>query len=187
MMIKRSLRMMDVVSETLQTAEGRFLLLCLVARHYPPALAEAATIAATEGLDWEQLWRIVVAERCIGLFHQATRDTNMLPSDLSAAVQDAYFQIGVQNILRYRELEAIIDRLDANGVDVALLKGVVLAQLVYGNLALRPMMDIDLLIRREHAEAALEALAQLGYEQHAARAKSGPRNQLRERGLAAPS
>ena len=61
-------------------------------------------------------------------------------------------------------LIAIIDQLAEDDIDVVLLKGVALAQLVYGNLALRPMVDIDVLIRREHAEAALKSVGQLGYE-----------------------
>ncbi len=44
------------------------------------------------------------------------------------------------------------------------LKGMALAEPVYGNPALRPMDDIDLLVRREDAPRARAALTDLGYE-----------------------
>ena len=54
--------------------------------------------------------------------------------------------------------------LAAAGIHSLLLKGAALGPLVYPDPALRPMTDIDLLIRYEARSAALETLARAGFE-----------------------
>jgi len=52
----------------------------------------------------------------------------------------------------------------ANGVRVAIFKGAVLAQMAYGEVALRQAGDIDILIHRHDFERARALLESLGYE-----------------------
>lgn len=54
--------------------------------------------------------------------------------------------------------------LHQNGVPVAIFKGSVLAQMAYGDIALRQAGDIDILISREHFHRARQLLESLGYE-----------------------
>src|SRR6185503_4628095 len=51
-----------------------------------------------------------------------------------------------------------------HGVRVAIFKGAVLAQLAYGEVALRQAGDIDILIDRQHFTEAQSVLESLGYE-----------------------
>ncbi|MCP4365035.1 MAG: nucleotidyltransferase family protein [Planctomycetes bacterium] len=46
---------------------------------------------------------------------------------------------------------------------VILLKGAHLAQVVYSNIALRPMGDIDILVKKNDLPKAKELLLELGY------------------------
>ena len=55
-----------------------------------------------------------------------------------------------------------------NGIPVVLLKGAVLAPLVYRDIAVRPMGDLDLLVRRSDVEAADQLVRGLGYVQRVA-------------------
>jgi hypothetical protein len=57
----------------------------------------------------------------------------------------------------------VIQVLTQAGVDVILLKGADLRLRVYESPADRPMLDLDLLIRKSHLAQALQALGQLGY------------------------
>ena len=50
-----------------------------------------------------------------------------------------------------------------DGLDVILLKGAALAETVYGDIALRPMSDLDLLVRPRDVSAAVHGLARAGY------------------------
>jgi hypothetical protein len=51
-----------------------------------------------------------------------------------------------------------------NGIPLALFKGPLLAQMAYGEIALRQAGDIDILIHRQHFDRARSLLESLGYE-----------------------
>jgi hypothetical protein len=51
----------------------------------------------------------------------------------------------------------------AAGLEVIVLKGAALAEAVYGDVALRPMVDLDLLVQPHDRDAARALLARLGY------------------------
>lgn len=66
------------------------------------------------------------------------------------------------DIARGRLAEAVA-ALTGHGVDVALLKGVAYAGDLYDDPGVRPMADIDLLVRPHQRQAANEVMRQLGY------------------------
>ncbi len=75
----------------------------------------------------------------------------------------AYYETAVRNSLAFQELSHMLRRLAAEGVLAILLKGAALAETVYGNAALRPMADLDILVRREDVPTVLGVLAASGY------------------------
>jgi hypothetical protein len=72
-------------------------------------------------------------------------------------------QTGVANMLRLHELNAVVRHLTGRGFQALVLKGPPLAQALYGDISLRPMSDLDLLVRREQVSSARAALTELGY------------------------
>jgi len=60
-------------------------------------------------------------------------------------------------------LTDVLARFSAAGIEVMLLKGAALALTVYGGFAERPMGDLDLLVRPEHAERAWQLLRGAGW------------------------
>ena len=72
-------------------------------------------------------------------------------------------QTAVANMQAYRQLLELLGALRQRGVTAVALKGIQIAQIVYGNVALRPMTDLDLLIRRADLPPVEAALAALGY------------------------
>jgi hypothetical protein len=67
------------------------------------------------------------------------------------------------NDLLYRELHGALRALQDAGITPILLKGAALAETVYAQRALRPMSDIDLLVKPEAVSRAAAILAHLGY------------------------
>lgn len=65
-----------------------------------------------------------------------------------------------------RELISILDCLDAAGVEVMPYKGLALAEMIYGDIALRQSGDIDLLIRPLDLPCVRQALAPMGFVPH---------------------
>lgn len=92
-----------------------------------------------------------------------------------ASLRRQYLRVAAANARRLAALEEALLALDAAGVRVILLKGAYLAPLVYGNAALRPMADLDLLVRDGETKRAVSALAELGYRPVAGEAWMGER------------
>ncbi len=61
------------------------------------------------------------------------------------------------------ELVRIVAHLQDHGIPVLPYKGPVLAHLLYGDVAMRQFGDLDLLLRTEDVDRALQALSGLGY------------------------
>jgi hypothetical protein len=62
-----------------------------------------------------------------------------------------------------RELREILQALRHRGIDVIVLKGGYLGQVVYGSFALRTMCDLDIMVRADALTRAVDALAGVGY------------------------
>ena len=77
------------------------------------------------------------------------------------------------------ELLNIHRHLQARGLEVLPYKGPVLAEMLYGNVALRQFSDLDLLIRSHDLPAIKEALAQLGYAPGLRLAQAAERDYLK--------
>ena len=67
-------------------------------------------------------------------------------------------------MVRYHALKPILAAFQQQGIPVILWKGVALAQTIYPDIALRPMCDLDLVVRPADVDRAIAALAALGYE-----------------------
>jgi hypothetical protein len=141
----------------------RFLRLSLRARRDPAARAAMRDWAARESLDWKQLSCLAEAGRVVPLLHRVWRDESFVPIEVQRRFRHAYLGNAHRNLVLLHELEATVAALDAAGVPTIVLKGGALAEVVYRNLALRPLMDIDLLMRREHLSIALRTLGERGF------------------------
>jgi len=86
-----------------------------------------------------------------------------IPQAIWTQMKHTYYRSAARNMRLYRELVKILSALNSQGISVILLKGAHLAESVYKNLALRPMVDIDLLARKEDLLKVHEILLQQGY------------------------
>lgn len=68
------------------------------------------------------------------------------------------------NLLICRQAGAILSALGKNDIPVIVLKGISLAESIYPHIGMRPMADIDLLIRERDLTLASQRLAELGYK-----------------------
>ncbi|MFQ5933775.1 MAG: nucleotidyltransferase family protein, partial [Dehalococcoidia bacterium] len=69
----------------------------------------------------------------------------------------------VWNLCLHREQVSLLEEFNQAGIPVTPLKGFLLADMLYGDLALRPMCDIDLLVRPEDVAKGEQALLRAGY------------------------
>lgn len=145
--------------------------LCLAARVAPDDAAGARLSAILErGVDWDRLWRLGHLHEVLPLVMTsiaALGGPARPPEGWSADAQRRRSATLLQNRSLLGELLTTLDALTAAGVEAIPVKGLVLTEMLYGNLALRPAADIDVLVRAEDLPAARDALRGLGYAQEA--------------------
>ena len=142
----------------------RFLRLCLRARADGDAREALRRAVQRANLDWDMIRRVALAQRLGPLICQALRGHLGVPAEAERSLRDSYYATAARNLILRHELCGALRALRAAQVSVIVLKGAALAETVYAHIALRPMLDVDLLLRQEDLPAARSALAELGYE-----------------------
>jgi hypothetical protein len=79
-------------------------------------------------------------------------------------LERAYYATGARNAALLSDLREVLTAFAAHGIETAVLKGAALVETVYGNLAVRPMHDLDLLVWEADTAAAARTLERLGFE-----------------------
>jgi hypothetical protein len=86
-----------------------------------------------------------------------------IPSETRQVLHRMYYVSAGRNMKLYHQLTGLIRELNRQGIQVILLKGAHLAEFVGGNLALRPMVDVDLLARKQDIPEIRSVLIKAGY------------------------
>lgn len=99
------------------------------------------------------------------LYHNIKQmgEGNYIPPDLLNKLKNTYYENLAKNMYLYSELGKILEAFNQNGIKVIVLKGAALAEAVYGDIALRPMNDIDLMVKKEDLPTAEKIMSDLGY------------------------
>jgi hypothetical protein len=85
-----------------------------------------------------------------------------VPADVWERLRLAYFASAGKNVRLHRGLQPVLAGLRSAGIPVIALKGAYLADAVYGDVAVRPMSDVDLMVPRAEAARAQATLVQIG-------------------------
>lgn len=148
-----------------------------------PALLLPAVLAGTARLPAGQLnrdaWTRLVDDAAV---HQVaplvwrrlneSGDAEHLPAEARQRLEAEHTLAALRARSWRAQLDAILEVLAADSIEVTTLKGVHLAIHLYGFPAARPMADLDLLIRPEQGQRAMEAIVRLGYARPAGEAMS---------------
>jgi len=86
-----------------------------------------------------------------------------IPASIMWRLKEAYLHTAKRNKHLYQELSQILFILKNNNIPVIVLKGAYLAEIIYANIALRPMYDIDLLVRKRDLPMVERELLKRGY------------------------
>jgi hypothetical protein len=140
-----------------------FVVLCLRARFHPPALEEARWSAAHGGVDWAELLAPPTYRNVFPLLHTVLQGQEWTPEAERRELRTVYYSHAAINSRLMDELSGILGRLSRAGRACLVLKGGALAETVYGNAALRPMTDLDFLVRGEEMPAIIDLLTEDGY------------------------
>jgi hypothetical protein len=151
------------VSLPLDAATHGFLLLCLRSLWHPDSLAQAADLARQEEIQWEALCQTAGNAGVAPLLYGCVRDRALMPPLFEQTLQWAYQQSAMSNAMLSVELNRLLKQLAEVSLPAIVLKGAALGDTLYGNSALRPMTDVDLLLHPRDMARALDLLQVRGY------------------------
>ena len=140
--------------------EARLLFLCAG----PAANDEEIARLASGALQWGVVTRLALAARAVPVIARRVRQAT--GGTLSAGAAG----LGRLAMVEEFELQRMEERLDETvaafedaGLHMVLLKGAALARSVFGCVADRPMLDLDVLVPAEQTDAARAAAASAGW------------------------
>jgi len=114
--------------------------------------------------DWERLIALAQNHTVAPVLYVRLKERGItLPLTIAEQLSRIYLASAMRNTWLFHELGKILRALQAANLPVILLKGACLAEAVYGNIALRPMGDVDLLVKPNDLALALDVLRTLGY------------------------
>jgi hypothetical protein len=87
-----------------------------------------------------------------------------VPREVDEELQAGYFATMARNLSLRRELGRVVAELNHHAIDVMALKGAALVPAVHRDPGVRPMDDLDLLVRRDDLDRAEKVLTAAGYQ-----------------------
>jgi len=120
--------------------------------------------------DWESLVDWAFHFKVRGLLYREIKSRNfpneLIPIDVRNRLREAYRDLATKNTSLFFDAFKVLTSLADNQLPVIALKGLALAKNIYGDIALRPMSDMDLLVKEEDLVRAGRILLTLGYQQY---------------------
>jgi predicted nucleotidyltransferase len=132
------------------------------------------------GVDWERLVPLAQHHGLVPLvFRRLSAEMGPSRSPGLEALRQQDKSNSHRALWLTLELLNIHRHLETRGLEVLPYNGPVLAEMLYGNVAMRQFSDLDLLIRSADLPAIKEALAELGYEPGLRLEKAAERDYLK--------
>ena len=116
--------------------------------------------------DWNDVIQQADKQGVAPLLYQRLQTLSQsitIPAEATQRLQEIYFNIAEWNKQLYHELSKVLRILQNDGIPVIVLKGAALAEVVYSNIALRPMSDVDLLVKKNSLSRVEEKLLAMDY------------------------
>ena len=140
------------------------LLLCCLSDRAGSCLSNESYRSTPE--DWHGVAELAVNTDLAPLLFRRLKQNDArarVPADAWEQLRLGYFHNALLNTSRYHKLNPILRRLRNSGIPVIALKGAFLAESVYGDIALRPMCDFDLMVPRDQLTRTQLLLLETGF------------------------
>lgn len=136
-------------------------LLLWVAGNYP---AETVAGVCTATFDWDGFMKLSRVHQLIPRAYQKLKTLSpSVPAAVLERLRRVYLGTTSLNLRIAHRSNQVINRFNQAGVPVIPLKGIHFAELIQGDIGLRPTTDIDLLVKEEDLERVTELLRECGY------------------------
>ena len=154
-----------MISQQNFTAEDQLCLL-LARGHKQPGVEERAGTLLAAPLCWDTILRRLIGEGILPIFYRSLCRLGFqgVPAEVRSRLETHFKLNAVRNTLLEHELARILKALSDAAVPAIPLKGVALAESLYGDTALRVCTDLDILVPPGSVARSLNVLLANGYE-----------------------
>ncbi|OGW51713.1 MAG: hypothetical protein A2Y81_09575 [Nitrospirae bacterium RBG_13_43_8] len=145
--------------------ENRLLLLCARPKILENDVAQVKHLISLS-INWNNILDSAFSQGIAPFLYNCLKtiqEKRLIPQEAMDQLKKAYHENVARNMYLYAELLRIINAFRDKGVKVIVLKGAALAKIVYKDIGLRSMTDIDLLVKKEDLPYAKEIMSGLGY------------------------
>ncbi len=152
------------LAERGSTPEARVLLASL---HQDRNRLDQSGIESLSPAQWDHLVTLAGQQRVRPLLHRRLFETGrwrLAPEQRWHKLDDECRGIAMRKMRMHSELARILEALDSAGIPTIVLKGAYLGPVVYKNIALREMNDLDIMVPLTQWRPAVERLTSIGYE-----------------------
>jgi hypothetical protein len=139
-------------------------------------VAVSDRVSAVPPHTWDVILEIALEHGVAPLLHRSLQPSGALarlPVQARARIEQERRATGFGNLRKLSEFRRVSLALCQQDIPVIVLKGLHLAELVYRDVSLRPMSDMDLLVPRSQRWRALATLRLQGYSFHEQTLESG--------------
>ena len=136
--------------------------LVAVARAFLEGRAVGYTTRAIAALDWDATVTRAENERLASILYVALRG-GAAPAPVLARLRSTWMRADGQHLRAAGQLRDVVAAFGRESIDSIVLNGPALAAEYYRDAALRPFVDLDLLVRRQDRRRALDILLEEGY------------------------
>lgn len=132
-----------------------------------PEVEARIKVLLQQSVDWDYLLRLAAKHRGTPYlyWHLRTLSPEYVPTNVSQQLRHYFQRNSLRNLSLMGELLKRLRGFEEHGITAVPYKGPVLAAGIYGSLALREFIDIDILVREQDLTRARELLTSLGYRQ----------------------
>jgi len=142
---------------------NELLLYCLKGE---PDESKVARLEQLSNSDWNAVIQQAGRHGVESLLYQRLKTRHLkviVPTNIIQTLRAVYLNVAWNNTSLYDELAKVLKVLQNENIPVILLKGAHLAEVVYGNKALRSMSDIDIMLKEEDLHKSVNLLFQSGF------------------------
>ncbi|MCK9431346.1 MAG: nucleotidyltransferase family protein [Candidatus Omnitrophica bacterium] len=129
---------------------------------------QTAAILLKKPLNWGALTEISLYHETLPIlyYNLAKIGADGIPQNIQKLFQASYETTRRRNLLLWEEFIFLRDKLGESGLEIIPLKGIILQKTLYRDAGLRPMRDIDILVREDALRHCEKIIIQLGYRKH---------------------
>ena len=117
------------------------------------------------GPEWERLMQLSILHGTRALLRRSLNATcpDLLPEHVTTLFEDTHQTSSVLTVFMIQELIRVVEKLQAEGIRSLVLKGPALGIMAYGNVYLRPFVDLDILVSTQDFMSTVEIITDEGY------------------------